>query len=262
VHPAERAERDALLLLAAVPGMDVLEVGGAACVAVPAMPEVPMVNHTVGAGEDEDADDATLAAIAAFYGRVRARYYVAVTPSARPADLRERLAAHGFTRGYDWMKFVRGTDDVPRAETELDVRPVGPGEGDDFADVVVAGYEMPSAVRPAIAAVPRVAGCFAYAAYAGAEAAAAGALFVSGDLGWLGFAATRPEHRRKGGQGAVLAARIARARELGVKTLVTETGVIAEGRPSNSYRNILRTGFEEVYVRENYLSPPAAMAAS
>jgi hypothetical protein len=26
-------------------------------------------------------------------------------------------------------------------------------------------------------------------------------------------------------------------------------------KPSNSYRNILRAGFEERYVRQNYLSP-------
>jgi hypothetical protein len=38
--------------------------------------------------------------------------------------------------------------------------------------------------------------------------------------------------------------------------------VIAEGRPSNWYRNILRSGFEDAYLRENYLSPAPAIAAS
>jgi hypothetical protein len=39
--------------------------------------------------------------------------------------------------------------------TELDVRPIGAGEGDDFADVVVAGYEMPHALRAARARFSR-----------------------------------------------------------------------------------------------------------
>jgi GNAT superfamily N-acetyltransferase len=236
--------------------MHVFEVAGAVCLAIPAMRDVPMVNHTVGVGEDEPADEHVLDEIAAFYTETNARYYVALTPSARPSDLHKRLAARGYTRGYDWMKFVRPAAAAPPSRTALAVRRIGAEQGDDFARVVVAGYGMPSEMLSALAAVPSVEGCSAYVAYDGSEPAAAGALFVSDDIGWLGFAATAPEHRRKGGQGAILSARIARAAELGVKTLVTETGVMQDSRPSNSYRNILRSGFEEVYVRENFLSPP------
>ena len=248
-------------MLADVPGMDVLDLGATVCLAIPAMRDVPMVNHTVGLGEDGPVDAAALDAIAGFYEGIGARHYVAVTPHAEAAGLREQLLARGYTRGYDWMKFTRSTADVPSAETELDVRLVGGEAGGDFAAVVVAGYDMPPEVAPALAAVPALAGCSAYVAYDGDEPAAAGAIFVSGDIAWLGFAATRPEHRRKGGQGAILAARVAHARDLGVQTLVTETGVIAAGRPSNSYRNILRNGFAEAYVRENYLSPEAIAAS-
>ena len=35
----------------------------------------------------------------------------------------------------------------------------------------------------------------------------------------------------------------------------TETGERLPDKPSNSYRNILRAGFTEAYVRQNYLSP-------
>jgi hypothetical protein len=37
-----------------------------------------------------------------------------------------------------------------------------------------------------------------WAAFGGGEPAGFGALFVSGDLGWLGFASTRATHRRRG----------------------------------------------------------------
>jgi hypothetical protein len=36
---------------------------------------------------------------------------------------------------------------------------------------------------------------------------------------------------------------------------MTETGELEEGRPSNSYRNIVRAGFREVGVRPNYRAP-------
>jgi hypothetical protein len=35
--------------------------------------------------------------------------------------------------------------------------------------------------------------------------------------------------------------------------IVTETGDVADGRPGNSYRNIVRAGFEPAYVRPNYV---------
>ncbi len=49
--------------------------------------------------------------------------------------------------------------------------------------------------------------------------------------------------------------RIRDAIESGCTTLVTETGERIPLKPSNSYRNILRFGFEEAYLRPNYLSP-------
>lgn len=38
---------------------------------------------------------------------------------------------------------------------------------------------------------------------------------------------------------------------------VTETGERLPDKPSNSYRNILRAGFEETYLRQNCISPPS-----
>ena len=260
MHPAERAEWDTLHALGSVRGISVLEVAGAACMLIRELPDNPMVNHTVGVGEDEPAGDEMLDIIADFYGD--ARYYIALTPRSLPTDIRARLAARGFTRGYAWMKFTRDSAEVPAVETELDVREVGREAGADFADVIVAGYGLPSAVVGTLARVPGAPGCHAYVAYDGDEPAAAGAVFANGDVAWVGLAATRPEHRRKGGQRAILAARLARAQELGVETVVTETGVAREGRPSNSYRNIVRSGFAPAYVRENYLSPARATAAS
>jgi len=262
MHPAERAERDALRMVAAVPGMEGHDVGETTSLVLLGLLDEPMVNHTVGLGEDGPVADSTLDAIRDFYAAHDARHHLAVTPSAAATGLRERLEERGYTRSYAWMKFIRLAGDLPEVQTTLDVRLVNADAGHDFASVVVAGFELPAGVGPTVAAVPAVDGCFAYVAYDGDEPAASGAVFVSGDVAWLGYAATRPEHRRKGGQGAILAARIAKARELGVQTLVTETGVMADGRPNNSYRNILRSGFQEAYVRENYASPKPEIAAS
>jgi len=84
---------------------------------------------------------------------------------------------------------------------------------------------------------------------------------VHGRHGWLGQAATLPAHRRRGAQSALIAARIRAAAEAGAEVVVTETGEIVDDRPTISYRNILRAGFRAVYLRPNYVSPPADAVA-
>ena len=87
------------------------------------------------------------------------------------------------------------------------------------------------------------------------RACGAAGVFIAEGVGYLGFAATLPEHRGKGGQNALLAERIDHAREAGCDVVVTETGERRDDLPSNSYRNILRAGFTEVAVRANWLRP-------
>ena len=103
--------------------------------------------------------------------------------------------------------------------------------------------------------VPSLPGWTAFLAVDGDEPAAAAAIWIGGEAAYFGFAATLPEHRGRGGQGALFAARIERAVAAGCRTLVTETGERRDDRPSASYRNILRFGFEERYVVANRLRP-------
>jgi ribosomal protein S18 acetylase RimI-like enzyme len=85
------------------------------------------------------------------------------------------------------------------------------------------------------------------------EAVGAAALYVHDELGYLGFAGTLPEHRGRGAQSALLAERIHHARALGCRLVVTETGDRRSGLPWSSYRNIIRAGFEERHVVENWI---------
>jgi GNAT superfamily N-acetyltransferase len=88
----------------------------------------------------------------------------------------------------------------------------------------------------------------------GETSVAGGALFVKGDVGWLGIASTLPAHRRHGAQGALMARRIRDAVELGCRWVVTETGEDTPEHPNPSYHNMLRTGFVLAYQRPNYIA--------
>jgi len=256
VHPAEAAELEAFRdMLLTAPGGEAVEVGGALCTAARALPASTLVNRALGLGEDGTATEPGLDEIAAFFRERGVRHCVTATPQARPEELPEWLARRGYERGYAWAKFLRSPGDPPPGRTELEVRLAGPAEARDFARVFVGGYGLPPELASWFEPLPTREGWSCYVAYAGGEPAATGALFVTGRVGWLGAAATLPEHRRKGGQGAILAARIERAAELGCEVVATETGVLEEGRPGSSYRNILRSGFELAYARDNWIAP-------
>jgi hypothetical protein len=106
-----------------------------------------------------------------------------------------------------------------------------------------------------IGSAPRAPGWTAFVARDGDEPAGAAAVWIGEGAAYLGFAATLPVQRGKGAQSSLLAVRLARAREAGCELVVTETGELREGSPSNSYRNILRAGFREEHVVENWIRP-------
>ncbi len=243
VAELEAAERAAFedLMRASPELCRVAEIGGATCLALPSL-DSRMFNRVLGLQSTEPLDD-----IAAFYGEIP--WWVS-DAHGLGAELEER----GFVRDYGWMKFSRGVG--PReARSDLHVVRVGPEAADDFAGVVVGAYGLPDWTGPLCANVVGRPGWSCYVAYEDDAPAGAGALFVHESIGWLGVAATLPEFRGRGAQSAILAARIEDARLRGCSRVVTETGELEQGRPSASYRNILRAGFREAGVRPNYRSP-------
>jgi ribosomal protein S18 acetylase RimI-like enzyme len=231
----------------------VAELPGATALRMPEAHSSPMLNRIVGLGLDGPASEEQLdVAIAAMAGL---RYYVSVSPSAEPAEIADWLSARGFEPSWGWMRFQRGLAPLP-AETALELSEIGPERGDEFGRLVCATFGLPEALVPICAALPGRPGWHCWLALADDDTpAAAAALYVVEGAGYIGLAGTDPEYRGRGAQSALLAIRIERARELGCDAVFTETGEQVPDRPSSSYRNIVRAGFEELYVLPNWLSP-------
>jgi len=203
----------------------------------------------------EPATDAVLDRIADVYGAVR--HSIALAPCAQPPGLADMLRERGYDAGYAWVKFERPAAAAFEAATELRVERIGRERAHDYVAVLAAGFGLLPEAAAMLEHLPGRPGWGCYLAYDGDLPVAAGAVFVRGRHAWLGQATTLADHRRRGGQSALMAARIGAARAAGAAVIVTETGETVEGRPANSYRNILRAGFEPAYVRPNYVSAPA-----
>jgi GNAT superfamily N-acetyltransferase len=256
IPPAELGELEAFRSL--LSGKEQAEIGGALCTSFEATPGSALFNRAFGLGLAEPATEEALDGIDEFFSRRSLAYGIALTPDAQPPELPEWLEARGFQRGYPWTKFARRADltnDLDRLlGSRVRVEAVSADRADLFADVFLRAYGTPEVTRPLLERLPGSEGWHCFVAFDGDEAAATGSLFVTGGVGWVGAGGTLPEFRRRGAQGALLAARIEAGRRAGCETLVTETGSPIDGQPGGSYRNLERAGFEPLYVRQNYLS--------
>lgn len=249
MEAAERVEVEMCRALGGLAPARLLEVGSTVAFAMPVLPDVRMMNRAVGI--TAHTTDNQLDELETFFHDLGVLYQLV---PAEPG-LEGRLAERGLVSGYAWMKFTRGIEDGLAARTDLRVERVDGRHADDYARVVRETWSFPEELHDWLAATTRLPGWACYLTWADDEPAGAAALYVSGDTGWLGFGSTLPAFRGRGSQSALFAARIKDASVRGARLVVTETGAAGEDGPGASYRNILRAGFEETYLRPNFERP-------
>jgi GNAT superfamily N-acetyltransferase len=236
-----------------------IAIAGATALVVPAL-LVTYFNRVLGCGNEQALTSADLDAIRDVYTQTAVPvHWLQVSPCAETPEFHALIAGRGYAPAARraWSKFLRDTRSEPHAATDLHLRAAGTADADDVAAVVATAYGMPPPIRPWFAALLGRPGWRVWVAQDGARVVACGALFVAGAHAWLGVGATLPEHRGRGAQSALLAARIAGARESGCTAIVTETGEPIAGEPNPSLANILRAGFTKVASRANFESPRA-----
>ena len=229
------------------------EIGDVLCLLMPSAPQSTMLNRAAGVGLTEPATEAELDEIVALFTDRGCSCSIPVAPDAQPPQLTRWLEKRGFSPGYAWMKFRSRVELPPPVDTDLRVEEIGDERSSEFGRVIADAYGIPGGLGEALAVVIGRPNWHCYLAFAGEKPAAGAALHAASGLGWLGIAGSLPDYRRRGGQNALFAARMRKAVELGLKLLVTETGERLPDRPANSYRNILRNGFEEAYLRPNWV---------
>jgi GNAT superfamily N-acetyltransferase len=217
---------------------------------------VGMLNLLLGATEDPAGEH--LGAAADWAEERGATAYVPVTPGLPGAETAEAwLRDNGFAPAYAWMKFVRDAH-PPRfpAPDEVEVVEVSAPDAEPFGTIAAVGFGLPAWGAEFFAHLPGRDGWRCYVARVGGEAQACAAMLIEDGLAEFGVAATLESARGRGCQTALLRRRIVDAAEAGCHTLFVETGERVPERPSASYRNILKAGFEEAYLRPNWQRRP------
>jgi GNAT superfamily N-acetyltransferase len=169
------------------------------------------------------------------------------------------LAARGY-RVHEWqLAWTRAVPaakvDVPRAPApSLHVRKIQAGEETTFFKTVLAGFleseDVPDSALDLMRPSAFAEGHELYLAFLGDEPIGGGALSWSGKVAFVNGSGVRPAFRQRGAQGALLRARLERAREVGCDVACSTT---LPGTASR--RNMERHGFHVAYPKLVMLSP-------
>jgi hypothetical protein len=240
--------------VAARRGIELRDFGPVQASVVTELAAVGIMNLVLGATEPGAVEDGHLAAATEWMRSRRVDNYVPVTPGLPEADVAERwLQANGFTPAYALMKFARDAHPPRFAEPKsVEVIEVSDPEQEPFGMIAATGFGLPAWGAAFFGNLPGRDGWHCYVARVDDTTQACAAMRIHAGVAEFGIAATLEPARGRGCQLALLRRRILDAAAADCHTLFIETGERVPDRPSVSYRNILRAGFEEAYLRPNW----------
>lgn len=238
-------------------GLRVEKIAGATLLLAPGLPDT-MFNRALGLGLRSEADASQVESVTSLY-RVAGcpRWWLHWNPYSSPAGFEQELAAMGFTQPTrrSWAKVLRGTQAAPTIATDLGTAPAVGEQVGAVTRAITTAFEMPPFMPDWLGSLHARPNWRLYAVTDGAEVVGGGCLYLSEDFAWLGMGAVLPSHRRRGGQGALMARRIADSIEAGARYIVTETGEPVADEPNPSLANMKRCGFVTVASRLNFAGP-------
>jgi GNAT superfamily N-acetyltransferase len=173
------------------------------------------------------------------------RFFAWLSPGPDIDTVRGWLAQAGFKSHMRWTQYptlVRESMETPSFRTDLVVREA---RASDLAAAHEAVGEMMWGEYERSFGKD---GFAHFMAFDGTRPVAIAALAVFEGLGYLTLATTADKDRKRGAQSALIAARVAKARDLGCTALATETLTMLE----HSLRNLERSGFRAAYEKEVY----------
>jgi len=212
-----------------------------------------MLNRAHGLCTNKEIKPSTIQKIAATYTALGIKhYFLHLYIDDQPQASRQQLINAGLIATRGWMRFIRDNAAPDEIATDLRVEKINSEHAGEFARIACEAFDMSEAAAPLIAALANDPCWHLYASFDGQTMVGTGATFVHDEIAWLDWGATAPQYRCKGSQSAIMAARINDAKSLGCKHIVTETGEAVEGDPQHAYHNIIKHGFAEMRVRQNY----------
>lgn len=225
---------------------------------VGAIPQVDILamNRVIGLGMQKTVTPEHIDEIIHFYEKAGSkRFFIQLSPYVLQADIQDMLLNRGFRYLNNWVKLVKKADQkLPVVKTNLKVVEVGPKEANIYGRVIYESFDWEDhRLQDWLAGTVGQPGYRHYLAVADDQPVAAAALHITGVYASMAFAGTLPDYRGLGAQSLLLKTRILEAIKSGCQYIISETAEPKPDKPVMSHRNMQRLGFEEAYLRENWI---------
>lgn len=226
---------------------------GGAVVLVDRRSEQPL-NRVYGLGLSKPASPAMLDEVLAVYEAAGVeRFTVHLSPTARPPSLPRWLEQRGFSLERRVPKLYRSTLSPPPLDPHVSIRPALYEEIESFSRIRAEAIDRSLEWASLAAICIGQPGWHHYFALDGGRPVGTGAMYVHDGIAWLSHGTTLPSHQRRGIHAAMIAHRLQEAARLGCEWAtanpLTESAQESEGM----FRNLVRNGFELLYLRAAYV---------
>jgi len=209
-------------------------------------------NRVVGLGLEGPVSEDDIDSLIEHYHSKRVPIGISLCPNEQSKKITQWLKDRNFSIANHWVKMVRDPSPPVQSTSKLRIEPATNDQAGIVADIIQTGFGLNDELQPFSESVVSAENNFVYIAWEEDIPAAVGALTIVGSIGHLNTAATLPEFRGKGAQGAIMARRIEDGIKLGCQSFVTETWDPGE-ETNHSFNNMARYGFELAYKRPNWV---------
>lgn len=207
-----------------------------------------VLNKVMCLGYDKRIDQNLINEISSFFKDRSGIYTLQISPDVTDSETVSLLTENGYNHKNNWNRFFRNTEPLTELNTGLIVREIGKEYSGVFSDIILNTFGLPAELDVLMYSYFGKKNWKHFIAFENDCPAAGASLFLNGETAWIGMAATLPEHRNKGAQGALLSARIDAARIAGCKIIAVETA-----EDNASFRNMLRYGFTLLNKKQNFV---------
>lgn len=212
------------------------------------------LNRIIGLGLWDAVDNDTIDDLLADVNTSEApRYFVQVSPFAKPDGIVDMMLAKGLSFRNNWVKLIRHAEPLEEVACPFEVRQIDHQHAHEMGRICVTSFEWPDWMVDSLAKAVCHSPWRFYCAFDYEKPVATGGLYIDGDTAYISMAATLPEFRGRKAQRALAIRRINDAINLGCKLITVETAEETPERSAPSYRNMIRLGFSAAYRRPNYL---------
>jgi hypothetical protein len=238
-------------------GMASLRIGGGVALAMRNDP-TRFWSKVLGLGFEQPVTAELIGEVCGFYRSHGAAYAtLEIAPDVLPADWPEICARLNLTPGGTLVKLaidvdtaVARLDDSAQPAPRVSPEQVKPDQALAWASVQVESFGMPrDGLAEMAAATVGQPNWYQVGVWADGYLVGAAAMYTFEGAAHMFGAGTLPNARRRGGQTAMLAARVRAAQAAGCRWIVGETSVEAPGEHNPSLHNMMRAGLEPRYER-------------